>query len=504
MTLAVAPSTPSRQRTDVNIGLAVKRLQTQVLAARTPALAKEVQRTFVGLLESCVHDPQGSLPPLKDFDPDDVEWKAGQAAWPGVTYSVPEYDAFEKKLEQVLTKEWIKVGGISLKGVQANLGITIAFDLNERLLPKGIIARQVTKVSQTTQVAIGNTIKQGIADGVHPSVIAKRMRDQLGGYAGLENLSKSRAYTIARTETANAFNVGAILGYQKSGLISQARCIDSPDCGWQGHNDSEKANGKVVDLSVAMVHPISHPNCVRAWAPVVATQQADIQGAPKPQAVGSQKGDYANPKDWTRIHDYGGGTSAFEVYFGDLLDRLSGVNDSMRSALRHYQGAGYRYMNSLLRGDGKYPGGPSEAGQARLLRDYIARFELPEALVTHRGVGRGTAFSEVLGEEVRTLTEAQANRLIGKVITDKGFFSTAVTSRAKFGGVHLELTAPKGAHAIPVNLKATGVAKGYDGRDHQRSMSEAELLFQAGTRYIIDKVEFSGYGQIKLIGHILP
>jgi hypothetical protein len=35
-------------------------------------------------------------------------------------------------------------------------------------------------------------------------------------------------------------------------------------------------------------------------------------------------------------------------------------------------------------------------------------------------------------------------------------------------------------------------------------MSEAELLFQAGTRYVIDKVEYSGFGTIKLIGHILP
>jgi hypothetical protein len=502
----VTLATPSRQRAEDNIAQAVKRLQTQVLAARTEPLAREVSRTFQTLLESCVHDPQGSLPPLKAFDPDDVEWKAGQAAWPGVTYSIPEYDAFEKKLEQVLTKEWIKVGGISLKGVQANLGITIAFDLNERLLPKGIIARQVTKVSDTTKVGINKTIKQGIADGVHPSVIAKRLQDQISGWGGFgfqDTLTKSRAYTIARTETANAYNVGAILGYQKSGLINLARCIDSPSCGYVGHNSPDLANGKVVPLDEAMVHPISHPNCVRAWAPVVASQQADIQGAPQPKPVGSQLGDYANPKDWSRIHVYGAGTTVFENYFGDLLDSLNGVTDKMRFALNRYQGAGYRYMNSLLRGDGKYPGGPDIAGYAKLLQDYIAKFELPDAVVTHRGVGRGSAFAEVLGEEVRTLTEAQAKRLIGKVITDKGFFSTALSSRGKFGGVHLELTAPKGAHAVPVSQKATGAAKGYDGQDYQRSMSEAELLFQAGTRYVIDKVEYSGFGTIKLIGHIL-
>jgi hypothetical protein len=495
-------------------------------------MAKEVSRAFQTLSDSAVHDPQGSLPALKEKAP---------SAWPGVTYTVPDYNAFEKKLGKILTKEWIEIGGISLKGVQNSLGISIDFDLNERTIPKGVIARQVTNVSKATQVAIGNTIKQGIADGVHPSVIAKRMRDQLMGYAGLENLTKSRAYTIARTETANAYNVGTIIGYEKSGLVSQARCIDAPDCGWVGHNDHLKAHGRVVPLDIARLHPISHPNCVRAWAPVIAKQHGELQAPgvqPKvvqpaappsqvtqfgPNAVpqGLAPGGYGKPaatvsnavRNFQRDADFGGiGGSALERWAAQLYRQAAakGVTRDMLDALADYGGGGYRRMNAVARGAAEIARQgvgqsyiPEIKAQLRRLDAYINKTSLPEAVVTMRGTGSGRQFG--LNVPSRDERLRIANSLIGTTHTEAGYYSAALHSNAAFGGVRLQMTVPKGYKAINVSTESKG--QGWSGATSQsnQQMYEAEILLKRGAKYVIDKVEVNQLsGGVTLIGRILP
>ena len=77
-----------------------------------------------------------------------------------------------------------------------------------------------------------------------------------------------RAERIARTESAFATNEAASQIYGKEG-IDQVEVLDGPDCGWTSHDDPLKADGRVVSVAEARRQPISHPNCVRAFAPLV-------------------------------------------------------------------------------------------------------------------------------------------------------------------------------------------------------------------------------------------
>ena len=260
MVVALA-SRSARARSDDTRAIVAERQHQAVLRAHAPRLARRLQRTFEKLRDSFIHSGAKAAG-------DDL----------ALTYSTPDYDSFRRELNQVLQTEYINIGTIAVDAVEAQLGVTLAFDLNERIIRAADIGNRVKGITDDTRDALRNTIQRGIDDGSHPSTIAKTLRDQLNGWAGLEDLTRSRAYTIARTETANAYNVGAILGYRESGIIGQLRVLDGATCGWLTHNDPDRANGKIVTLDEAQANPISHPNCVRAFAPVAA-------GLEKPSAT---------------------------------------------------------------------------------------------------------------------------------------------------------------------------------------------------------------------------
>lgn len=77
-----------------------------------------------------------------------------------------------------------------------------------------------------------------------------------------------RAERIARTESAFATNEAAAQEYAAEG-IDQVEVFDGADCGWTSHDDPLKANGRIVSVAESQRTPISHPNCQRAFAPVV-------------------------------------------------------------------------------------------------------------------------------------------------------------------------------------------------------------------------------------------
>jgi len=260
MAVALA-SRSARARSDDTRAIVAERQHQAVLRAHAPRLARRLQRTFEKLRDSFIHTGAKAAG-------DDL----------ALTYSTPDYDAFRRELNQVLQTEYISIGTLALDAVETQLGVTLAFDLNERIIRAADIGNRVKSITDDTRDALRNTIQRGIDDGSHPSTIAKTLRDQLNGWAGLEDLTRSRAYTIARTETANAYNVGAILGYRESGIIGQVRVIDGPSCGWLTHTDPDTANGKIVSLDEAQANPISHPNCVRAFAPVAAGLERQNRG----------------------------------------------------------------------------------------------------------------------------------------------------------------------------------------------------------------------------------
>ncbi len=501
MAALASPSRPARPALAANQQRrrdALRRQQEAVLRVATPRAARKISAAFLRLERSAVHGP---------------EIKA--ITYP-LTYSQPAYDEFAKALYSILVEENIAIGNLGKQAAETQLGITLAFDLNERNIPKGLIARRVTGVIDTTKRAINQTIKQGIDDGVHPSVIAKRMRDQLRGYAGLEDLTASRAYTIARTETAMAFNVGSLTSYRNSGLVRFVEVQDGANCGWITHNDPDRAQGKIVTLDEAGQHPLAHPNCLRAFAPVAA----GLEPEGTPQTLTPPQDLYANPKDFGDEF-FGYGTAEGEQWANQIYDGALATDEltaEMRTALSGYQGVDYHEINDWLRQklDSEYlttyENGSKVLDIARV-EEAISETEqlqqmlaldggTPEAVHVWRGFGSG----RWLGLDSTLTPEAaleRAKALIGTVQVDDGFLSTAMRKEAAFGGFRLDLTVPKGYPSMPVSNAALG-RSGLEGLQ----MGEAELLLQRGSRILIEGVEITtdryGGETVVLRGRVLP
>lgn len=456
----------------------------------------------------------------RGFDPNRMDWPAE-----------------ERKLFDVLKKDYIQIGNTAFADVGAMTGRSVVgFGLDSRgsfgTIGK-VLGSQVKGITEATRASLSDMIQTGIHNGDHPSVIAKNLMASARGWAGLEDLTKSRAYTIARTETAHAYTWSSIAAYTKSGIVDKVICHDASDCGWIGHNGAELANGTHRTLLEAGQHPTSHPNCVRAFSPAFGDeepgirQRAQPQAPAKPGAPAPAKDARLDPKHWANPRNfntdpnhkrYGRGEAPLEDWgHGMFTKRFAKGNPPPLGpeVLSSYQGAGYRDMNPLLRGEIDKSRGIGNAQYIKdtqtrvdVLTDYINHFETPEAVVVHRGVGSGSAYGlrGLYGDP----KEAAARALVGTTHTEQGFMSTALDSEAKFSGVTLELTVPAGYPAVPVSYEATNAISGYEAASTLATMSEAELLLQSGAEYVIDEVIvtpsnlYMGTQDIILKGRILP
>lgn len=134
----------------------------------------------------------------------------------------------------------------------------ISFDLTNPKVQEMIDARAalVRNVANTTRDDIKRWIEIGTKEGLSIEKIAEQITSKGAG------VSRSRARTIARTETREAYNGGAILYYDEAG-VKKVRALDSDD-----DPECAERNGKVYTLEDAASIE-AHPNCVLAWEPVV-------------------------------------------------------------------------------------------------------------------------------------------------------------------------------------------------------------------------------------------
>lgn len=432
---------------------------------------------------------------------------------------------FEKKeLYSILRQEYIKLSAQAFDDVgnliantrgQGNVGsVSVVFDLNGRNMKQVLnrLGKQVTKIDVETRWRLSRVIVNGTNEGLHPSAIAKNIADKarsmyLGAFNG--DITRSRAYMIARTETAHAYTWSSMAAYRESGIVKKVVCYDSPDCGWIGHNGIELANGTHRTLDEAEAHPTSHPNCVRAFAPAFGQEAPGIRDRktePAKGAPGPKDDLYANPKSFSGARYGIYGDSPLEKWAAQIYDNAQGVTPNMRQTFASYQGFGYRSMNGILRGDD--PGDPGSLNRINVLKDYLSRGSTPDAVVAYRGVGSGRAYGFASAMDATAKT-AHAQTLIGQSFTEEGFMSTALDPAGAFSGVRLKLTVPKGTNAMPASNRAVDYAGNIPAGGAGDAMSEAELLIQAGRKYVIDSVESDtsgAYGsfRITLVGRILP
>lgn len=445
---------------------------------------------------------RGPIPERKDWD-DDV-W----AEEPFLENAVDDVVAsLTEPLSAILRSETILITEEAYRAASETVGAQIRFDLNSRDTKAALadVGWKIKDLTNESRASLRGIIRTGIDDGVHPSVIARRLIDAGMGWGGGprgDQVAHSRAYVIARTETAMVFNKGAVSAYRTSGLVEKVECLDGATCGWRGHNDPERANGKVVTLDVAQRNLVSHPNCVRAYAPLVSGTDEEPLAEASP---------WADPKDFGSTTRYGTyGDSEMETWsHGIYTEREAlGIQHAQRVALSDYQGTGYHDINARLRGV-RGPGDRSAAEareSAEMIRSYIGAARTPDPVVVYRGVGSGRQFTGVDAFDSAGWTREEwasaMEQSVGQTFTEKGFMSTALAEGAQFPGVRLRLTVPKGYPALPINNAATTI-----GSFAPAAMSEAELLLQAGARYVIDSYELVEFGNgftATLIGRVLP
>ena len=120
-----------------------------------------------------------------------------------------------------------------------------------------------------------------VADGIQ-----RRQTDvEIGRRIGESMGHASRGQMIARTELAIIDQESATNRYREAG-VKTVEVFDGAGCGWTSHEDGDKANGSIRTLRQAEAQVLSHPNCRRAFMPIVDNepppdlrrQLADWQG----------------------------------------------------------------------------------------------------------------------------------------------------------------------------------------------------------------------------------
>ena len=220
----------------------------KLFAEAQPAMAAELVDYFDGLLARAGVRKDVAFP----FDPDtDVDWTDEKA-----------------RLRVILDRWYVEMGDAAYATLGDQLGVELTFDLAAASTKRvrQLIAADVTSITDTMRQILRNRVEDAIAHGLS----VEQLVAGTDSAPGLRNLFGSRAQTIALTETANAYNASSVAGYRDSGLVDEVDVFDGPECGWTEHDDPDLADGSTRTLDEADEYPTAHPNCQRAFGPVVA------------------------------------------------------------------------------------------------------------------------------------------------------------------------------------------------------------------------------------------
>jgi hypothetical protein len=212
-----------------------------------PGFARDLREYFTALLSRAGVRKDVAFP----LDPDGIDW-------------VAEAD----ELEQVLRRWYVPLGEGAFAATGAQLGVELTFDLDAASTARvrSRLGNQVTGINDVTRQILRDKVDTAIERGYSIDELV----DGVDDFTGLDELFGSRADTIALTETATAYNTASIAGYEDSGLVETVEVFDGPECGWTEHDDEDLADGSIRTLDEADDYPVSHPNCQRAFGPVVA------------------------------------------------------------------------------------------------------------------------------------------------------------------------------------------------------------------------------------------
>jgi hypothetical protein len=219
----------------------------KLFAEAQPAMAAELVEYFDGLLSRAGVHKDVAFP----FDPEtDVDWEDEKT-----------------RLRVVLERWYVVMGDAAYAALGDQLGIELTFDLAAASTRRvrHLIGVNVTSITDTLREELRNRVEAAIADGLS----VEQLVAGTDAVPGLREMFGNRAQTIALTETATTYNLAAAAGYRESGLIDEVEVFDGAECGWTEHDDPDLADGSTRTLDDADEYPTAHPNCQRAFGPVV-------------------------------------------------------------------------------------------------------------------------------------------------------------------------------------------------------------------------------------------
>jgi hypothetical protein len=182
-------------------------------------------------------------------------------------YNIP-WDALAQQLVQQIAQAYV-AGAYASEGAVAGAfdmayinPVALQYAQNRAADLIGTGTNPAYSIADSTREWLNSAVTQAIQDGLTPDQLRQSIVEN---YA----FSDNRAWTIARTETAFAYNTGS-LGHAQVRGASKVKVFD-------GDHDEEctEADGQVWTIGYAMSNLIQHPNCVRSFSPDFSDSDPD-------------------------------------------------------------------------------------------------------------------------------------------------------------------------------------------------------------------------------------
>jgi len=182
--------------------------------------------------------------------------KADEPVPPDLANLVP--GSHERDLTRTLRDTHEAAIAKAADSVADGLGISfqLPFEVTDDVLDG--LATRIRDIADGTRDDVRRIVRHALDRGA----TIDDLRDDLRGL--FTETYRNRSRTIARTESGTAYNAGTIASYRESGIVTGVLVHDGED-----DEPCRSANGSTWTLEQAQAEPLGHPNCVRAFSPVV-------------------------------------------------------------------------------------------------------------------------------------------------------------------------------------------------------------------------------------------
>jgi len=142
--------------------------------------------------------------------------------------------------------------------------------VGKKLVDGELVDNPGWSIPEATRDMIRSAVTQAMEQGASNDELAKALMES-------DAFSRSRAETIARTETAMADSQGAIAGWKATGLVGGKQWLAAPDC----CDECQDLDGEIVSIDDEFDggDPPLHPNCRCAVTPVLTDEMPDADSS---------------------------------------------------------------------------------------------------------------------------------------------------------------------------------------------------------------------------------